>query len=238
MSALAEDSLEGPTWGKRARNLLLGGLLLAAVLAGGWWLAQNISKPSNQARQVARIVLLPDAPPPPPPPPPREEKRPEPKPDNAQKAPQPKPDPAPPQAQQQLREEGPTSDRAGGIAGGTVTREGVPAAPVIGGPTTSGTGSLADRAQERFYANSARQLLRDALERHLKSDATRLRADFSVWLAADGAIQRYELAPSGDSRVDAELRAALDDTARSLKLPPPPPIVQPMRFRLTVQPLG
>ncbi len=238
MSALAEDSLEGPSGGQRARHVALAALLIAAIIAAGWWLSQSIGKPEASKRQVARIVLLPDAPPPPPPPPPKQEKRLEPKPDKAQDTPQPKPEQAPPQAQQQLREEGPTSDRSGGIAGGTVTREGVPAAPVIGGAVGSGGSNLAERAQERFYANSARQLLRDALERYLKSDATRLSADFSVWLAADGAIQRYELAPSGDSRIDSELRAALDDTARTVKLPPPPPIEQPMRFRLTVRPLG
>jgi periplasmic protein TonB len=124
-----------------------------------------------------------------------------------------------------------TSDYAGGTPVTGPAAASAPA-PVPAAP------SVADRAAERLYAGSARNLLRDELERRFKSDTDQASATFSVWVEPDGAIRRYELQRSGDARLDNELDAALDDTARNLKLPPPPAVPQPMKFRLTLRPQG
>ncbi|MCR5867678.1 TonB C-terminal domain-containing protein [Aquincola sp. J276] len=213
--------------------------LLAIVLlvgAGLWWVSQLASTPAAPQRQVARIALLPDTPPPPPPPP-KEEKQPEPKEQRPQNQPVPQPDPTPPQPQQ-VREEGPTGDAPSALAGGNVNTEGVPAAPVsgIGSGSPGGTGTASSRAEERFYAQAARQLLRDAIERHLKGDTTQATAEFQLWIEPSGAIRRFELNPSGNRQADDELRTALADATREVKLPPPPDIPQPMRFRVSLRP--
>ena len=56
--------------------------------------------------------------------------------------------------------------------------------------------------------------------------------------AVHGGIQRFELSPSGNDANDVALRAALEETRRQFKLPPPPAVAlsQPMRFRLSVRP--
>ena len=113
-----------------------------------------------------------------------------------------------------------------------------------GGPPTVGASapggaSVVDRAQERFYAQSARQLLQGEIERALRSDTTELVVSFSLWVDRAGAIQQVQLQPSGNAQHDAALQAALDDTRRAFKLPQPPAgLTQPLRFRLTVRPQG
>jgi hypothetical protein len=233
MSALAEDSLDAPS---RARKLARAGFVLAVLLlvaGAAWWLSQLSSSASGPKRQVARIALLPDKPPPPPP---KEEKRPEPKPEEQrlqqQREARSIDDPKP--VNEPIKMEGAAGDGPSAFQSGSVSSEYQGGTPVTGAAGGSGT----DRAQERFYANTARQLLRDAIEQHLRSDAAQLAAVFSVWLDSDGTIQRFELRPTGDERQDGALRAALAETSRTLKLPAPPAITQPMRFRLTVRPLG
>jgi periplasmic protein TonB len=213
-------------------------LALAFIGATAAWLKKLGGDSSAPKRQVARIALLPDTPPPPPPPPP--ERRPEPPkpdlkppPDVAQKA-----DDAPKDDSEPLKMEGAAGDGPSAFGAGTVTNEYTGGVPGVGA-SQAGTGS--DRTQERFYANAARQLLRDALERNFKSELDQATATFSLWIAGDGSIRRFTLVPTGDARLDEELNAALDETSRSLRLPPPPSGVAgeaPMRFRLTVKPLG
>jgi hypothetical protein len=106
------------------------------------------------------------------------------------------------------------------------------------GASAGGSGTASDRALDRFFANSARQLLRDEIEKHLKDDVQQARAEFTLWVERSGAIQRFELQPTGDERLDGELRAALDQTQRTLRLPTPPAALQPMKFRLTLRPQG
>jgi hypothetical protein len=133
--------------------------------------------------------------------------------------------------------EGAAGDGPSAFAAGSVAKDYAGGAPTTGG-SGGPAGTAADRAQERFYANTARQLLQGEIERHLKADAEALTATFSIWLAGDGAIQRFELTPSGNDANDLALRAALDETRRQFKLPPPPALAlsQPLRFRLSVRP--
>ncbi|WP_457355337.1 TonB C-terminal domain-containing protein [Roseateles sp. P5_D6] len=215
-------------------------LVAAAFLLLGlavWWAVKNI-KPDAPRRQVAKISILPDTPPPPPPPP-KEEKKPEPpkdEPKQVMREEQLKQAEAPKPAET-IKMEGAAGDGPSAFSAGSVAKE------YAGGPPTTGggagpAGTSADRAQERFYANTARQLLQSEIERHLKSDADQLTVTFAVWLTGDGGIQRFELSPSGNDANDNALRAALDETRRQFKLPPPPALAlsQPMRFRLSVRP--
>ncbi|WP_457422108.1 TonB C-terminal domain-containing protein [Roseateles sp. P5_E7] len=214
------------------------GLVAAACLLLGlavWWAVKGI-KTDSPKRQVAKISILPDTPPPPPPPP-KEEKKEPPKeePKQVMREEQIKQAEAPRPAES-IKMEGAAGDGPSAFAAGSVAKDYAGGAPTTGSGGPAGTAS--DRAQERFYANTARQLLQGEIERHLKADAEQLTATFSIWLDRDGGIQRFELAPSGNDSNDGALRAALDETRRQFKLPPPPALAlsQPMRFRLSVRP--
>ncbi len=236
MSALAEDSIEPSSWASRL--LKIGGalLLVALLIAAALYLRKLVGEDTAPKRQISKISILPDTPPPPPPPP----KDLKPPPDAPNKplpdAPVLKPAEAPQPPNAPIKMEGAAGDGPSAFAAGKVNSE------YNGGPVSTGaaqTGTSSDRAQERFYGNTARQLLRDAIEKSLKSEATQATAEFSVWITRDGAISRFELKATGDSKLDAELNAALDDTTRTLKLPAPPAAAaQPMKFRLNVRPLG
>ena len=242
MAGLAEDSLATTTsWPRRLGVLAAVLLVLALVGAAGWWLKTQLGAPAAPKRQTAKVSILPDTPSPPPPPPrepPKEPPKQEPK--QVMREDQPKPAAAPKPANEPLKMEGAAGEGPSAFAAGSVANDykggAVNTGPAVASAPQGGTAS--DRAQERFYANSARQLLRDAIERHLKSEASQATATFSVWVDREGTITRHELVGTGDARLDGELNAALDDTARALKLPPPPAVPQPMKFRLTVRPLG
>lgn len=190
-------------------------------------------------RQVARIALLPSTPPPPPPPP-KERKE---EPPKSQKQAQPTPDPLvkPPQAQAPapLRMEGAAGNGPSAFAAGSVSQDYKGGAPTIGGQGASGVaGSVADRAQERLYANSVRQMVRDELERQLSPDAGELTTAFALWIAGDGRVSRWEFdarEPALEPKRQAALKLALDRSAELLTLPSPQALAQPMRFRLTVR---
>lgn len=214
---------------------LIAAAAFVLLAFAAWWGLTHM-KAEAPRRQVARISLLPDTPPPPPPP--KEEKRPEPPKDEPRQVireEQVKQVEAPKPAEA-IKMEGAAGDGPSAFAAGSVSRD------YAGGTPGTGAGgpaaNAADRAQERFYASNARQLLQGEIERHLRADADELTATFSIWLDRDGAIQRFELSPSGNEAADRALRAALDETRRQLKLPPPPALAlsQPMRFRLNVRP--
>ncbi len=235
MSGLAEDHLDdspGRVW------LFRGAVLLGFVLLilAGVWAVKSITSGEAPMRHIAKISILPDTPPPPPPPP-KVEKKPEPPKDEAKQVlreDQLKQAEAPKPVNEPIKMEGAAGDGPSAFATGGVNKEYSGGAPMSG---ASGAGATAaDRAQERFYANTARQMLQAEIERRLKGDAQQLSVSFAIWLDRDGAIQRYELQPSGDAGNDSALRLALDQTTRDFKLPPPPVITQPMRFRLNVRP--
>jgi protein TonB len=235
MAGLAEASLTAPLparWWLRAVAVLL----IVAMFGGiAWGLRTLIERPVGAKRQVARISILPDTPPPPPPP--REEKRPEaPKeePKQVVREEQLKPD-LPKPANEPIKMEGAAGEGPSAFGAGTVSRE------YQGGPVTGASGApgtAADRAQERFYANSAKQLLRDEIERHLKPGAGEVVATFAVWIETDGRIHKIELTPGTDPAVDTDLRSALDETSRQLRLPSPNGVIQPLRFRMTMRGAG
>jgi len=201
------------------------GLLLFTGLVA-WGLSRMSFDSPGPKRQVARIALMPDAPPPPPPKEtpketPRAEARPQPRPDEA-----PKPQPA---ANEPLKMEGAAGDGPSAFAAGAVTNEYRGGPVAVGGAASAP--NVADRAAERLYANTVRQLLQGEIERRLAPEAGELSASFALWIGADGRIARWE--------TDADtppLKTALDASAETLRLPAPPTqSQQPMRFRLTVR---
>jgi len=235
---LDDESPPRRGWIGRALIVLVAlGLLVAAIVAVRGWMAT----PDAPRRQVAKIAILPDTPPPPPPPPKEEPKKEPPKEElrtQTQPLPQQKPDDTPP-APAPIKMEGAAGDGPSPFSAGAVSNEYKAGAPTVGGAVTAGQGGTAsDRAQERFYANSVRQLLREGIERNLRAEAGELTATFAIWVEVDGSLTRFEITPSGDAARDGDLRSALEATSRTLKLPPPGGLGQPMRFRLTVRALG
>ena len=220
-----------------SRNLKL--LVAAACLLlglGVWWAVKNI-KTDSPKRQIAKISILPDTPPPPPPP--KDEKKPEPpkdEPKTVMREEQIKQVEAPKPAES-IKMEGAAGDGPSAFSAGSVAKDyagGAPTTGATGGPA----GAASERAAERFYANTVRQMLQGEIEKHLKGDAEQLVATFAVQIDKDGGIARFDLIPSGNDANDNALRAALDETRRLFKLPPPPALAaaQPMRFHLSVRP--
>ena len=230
---LAEDSLKpvsARVWAIRVAAVLLAAALIAAIAMWARGLGDGSKKPRQQ---VAKIALLPDTPPPPPPkeepkkpPPPKEDARPEPR-EVPKVADVPKP------AAEPLKMEGAAGDGPSNFAAGSVKDEYRAGAPQIG--ASGPAGAPVDRANERFYASTARQLLRDGIEKHLPSDAGELTATFSIWVDPEGRIARFEVADTGDRTRDGAMEGALDRARRDLRLPPPGALAQPMRFRLTAR---
>ncbi len=211
---------------------VLPAVAVLALLGLAVWAVRQIGHDSpGPKRQVARIAVLPDTPPPPPPPPPKERKEEPPKPE-ARPQPTPDPSPKPPApADAPLKMEGAAGNGPSAFAAGSVSQDYKGGAVGSGGAASAAT-SAADRAAERLYAGSLRQQLRDAIEQHLPAEAGELQAGISVWLQPDGRIQRWELdAPQRPQ----DLQLAMDRSAAQLRLPPPPGLTQPLRFRLTVR---
>ena len=190
MSALAEDSIEPSSWASRL--LKVGGalLLVALLIAAALYLRKLAGQDTSPKRQISKISILPDTTPPPPPPP----KETKPPPDAPTKplpdAPVRKPADVQQPPNAPIKMEGAAGDGPSAFAAGKVNNE------YSGGAVSTGaaqTGTSSDRAQERFYANTARQLLRDAIERSLKCEATQATAEFSVWISREGALSRFEL---------------------------------------------
>lgn len=231
-------------WGRVDAQLLrrVGLAALALLLLAGAFLAVRkfLATPSAPPRQVARIAILPDTPPPPPPPP-KERKEEPPKPDKPSQALPDQPVKAPPApANEPLKMEGAAGNGPSAFAAGSVSQDYKGGAPQIGGAAASGVGGRAvDRAQERLYASSVRQALRDELERQLQPEAGELTAAFALWIAGDGRISKWELDGSAAAPLDAPretaLKLALDRSAERLQLPAPAGLAQPLRFRLTVR---
>lgn len=236
MSVIVDDEREAAhrsPWVARIAILVacVVGLALVVMLV-----KKLVGSAEAPKRQVAKIAILPDTPPPPPPPPPKEEpKKEQPREVASKPVPQdvPKPAPAPP-ANEPMKMEGAAGDGPSAFSAGSVTREAT-GGGTVGGASSPG-GSGIDRARERFYANSARQMLRDEIERQLRPEAGELTVSFAIWVEPDGRIRRYELLPGEPSTPD--MQAALDGTSRELRLPPPEGLTQPLRFRLTVKSQG
>jgi len=226
--------------GSMKSKLLIGVavLLLLALIGGAVHYFMNL-KSSGGPKKPPKISLIPTTPPPPPPPP-KEEKRPEaPKEQKEVKMEQVEQKNEPAAADQSLKMEGAAGDGPSVFSGGKVTSDdmskiGVPA-PAAAAPAPSG----ASRTQFAMFTNGAQQLLHDEIKKRLgaKSRNRDFRANYKIWLEADGSIKRFELTPTGDAEVDEELRLVLADV-RTLRLTPPAEMPQPLRFQFTSRASG
>ncbi len=232
MAGLAESTLEPVTPRQWVQRVLVALVAIAGVVGLAIAVKSWLGAPTAPRRQVARIAILPDAPPPPPP---KEEKKPDPPKEEPRQVMREEPvrQDVPKPADAPIKMEGPAGNEPSAFAAGGVKSDYNGGAPVIGG---TGAGAGLDRAQERLYATSVRQLLHDEIERHLPADGGELVAAFSVWIDPDGTIRRFELVPTGDDAHDTELRAAFEQTTRALHLPGHAGFPQPMRFRLSLRP--
>ena len=223
MSALARTVL--------SRIALVLGLV--AVMALIWWGFSQIKFETKSPKRQMVKITLPDAPPPPPPK--VEEKKPEPK---QEDKPQPqmesKPMDTPEKPAESLKMEGAAGNGPSAFSAGSVNQDYNGGKVVSGGTTTGGNGL--DRAKYQFYVNSAKQALKDALERQLQTDEKRITVTFSLWIAADGRVSRFELTPTGNDRADTDVRTAFDKATQDLKLPAPADTPQPLRLRMTLLP--
>ena len=226
MSALAEASLEPVSWRRWLLRALATIVVIALLVGLALWLKSMLGSPAGAKRQVAKISILPDTPPPPPPPPREEPKKEPPKAETKQlpQQDQPKPQQAPPPADAPIKMEGPAGDGPSAFSAGAVTQEYKGGAPAVGASGVGSAGGGVDRANERLYANTARQLLQGELQRQIRPDAGELSATLAIWIEPDGQIRRFELQASAQPERDAEMRSALEATTRSFRLPPPPPV--------------
>jgi protein TonB len=198
---IVEQSVAGDPskrWMQRSLIVLGLGLFSAAVV----WFAMHLAHTSEgPKRQVAKIMILPDAPPPPPPPP-DEKKPPPPKEEKTvqqqqdvqkQEAP---PEPA------QLKMEGTAGEGPSAFGAGEVKQD------YIGQDIGNGS---------RYSAYGARlaQRFQEELTRH-KVHAANVR--LLVWLAPDGAIQRYTI-EGADASTERAMRAALADLNHAEEAP-------------------
>ncbi len=204
-------------------------LTLAAMVAGAY-MVMGMGK-SGVKKKAPKIALVtPAAPPPPPPPPPKFEKKPDP-PKEQQEVkmaqPERKPDDPPPSPE--LKMEGAAGNGPSAFGAGKVSSEDL---SKLGTGERSGTGT----GMFDPYANYM-NLAKGELQRHLKKNASlrrrRYSLDVHLWVSANGAVSRFELAGgSGDQETDEAVSQALASLpALSQALPNNMP--QPLRLRIS-----
>lgn len=197
--------------------------LVVTMIMG--FLAQG-GKPHKPSVQQIAIMR----PPPPPPPPKQEEKPPEIKKEEV-KLPPPPQEQVPKDADAKEAGKDLGLDAEGGAGGdsfGLVGRKG-------GRDLLLGDGG--SRREFAFYTNMIQQQIQDELARNKKLRGGEYRIVVRVWLAADGRIQKVDLAgSSGSAELDGHLRGALADV--TLRQPPPQNMPQPVRLRITSRSAG
>ena len=214
------------------KKIAIGAFVLVVLALLVWGVSKmKLDTGSAPKRQTVKITL-PDTPPPPPPK--QEEKKPEPKEENkpAPQMEQKQVEVAPPQPAQSLKMEGAAGDGPSAFSSGSVGKE------YSGGTvsTGGGTGTGSDRAKYQFYVTSTKQLLKDALERNLHTEAKRVTVTFSLWIKPDGRIGKYELEPMDSEQTHADVMAAFDHASQDTKFPAPGDTPQPLRLRMTLLP--
>jgi protein TonB len=219
--------------GKTALWVVLGLIALGLLVYGASQIKLG-SGPGKPRQQTVKI-MLPDAPPPPPK---QEEKRPEPKADaKAQPQQEQKPQPTPQAEPQQLKMEGAAGNGPSAFGSGSVSSDYKGGAVGIG-PGGTAPLSAEDRRKAQFYVNNIRRQLKDELEKHLDTDARQLEVTFAIWISADGHLSKFELAPSGNAKADADAQHAFEEAAKSMRLERPGDVVQPLRMKFTLLPPG
>jgi len=217
---------ESENQGGGRRIAVIGVIVVVIVGLLGWGLASLLGGKSGQPRKPPKIQLL--APPPPPPPPPKFEKKPDPpKEQKEMKVEQPVPkDISPPSPE--LKMEGPAGDGPSAFAAGKITNEDL---------SKLGTGKGGGENNGMFSPiKQYDSLMKGELRRHLGKNNALRRSHYTVevrlWVAASGALKRYELIGStGDSDTDEAIRQSMS-ALQGFSQAPPANMPQPIRLRV------
>jgi TonB family protein len=90
----------------------------------------------------------------------------------------------------------------------------------------------ATRVDFTLYTGSLQQQLQSEIARRDKIRRGNYRVELKLWIARDGALQRYQLLDStGNAEIDREIQLAMADLPRLRQ--PPPEMPQPVHIRLT-----
>jgi len=213
------------------RNLpLMIGIALTLLIAIAVYFLQDMfHKPAQPKKQMQQITMVQPLPPPPPPPPEQKPPEPEPVPEKLpEPEPEQEPEPAPEEAEQPVGEElGVDAEGGAGSDGfGLVGKKG--GRGLLGG--SGGSAIL-------WYGGQVKRGLEEELQNRLADSPARKSSysvQLNVWIAADGGVNRAELAgSSGKPEVDQAIRAALPNLRFTLPKPPPENMPQPLKIRVT-----
>lgn len=205
--------------------MILGALALIAAIAGivMSFMTEGKSKKRTVIQQIAVM-----RPPPPPPPPKPEEKPPEPE-IEKQEVKMPEPD-TPPEPQQA---DAPASPDLGVDAQGTGNGDSFGLVGKPGGKDITTIGGGGGGNKFTWYAGLVQGEIQKALARNSKLRGAEFKAVVRIWLAADGKVQRSELAGStGNAETDGLIKLALAEM-QPLRESPPADMPQPIRLRVT-----
>lgn len=232
--AMSNTGADMPLW----RKALPVVIILTVLGLAGYGLSTLMGSGGTGAKkQVVKIAVLPDTPPPPPPP--KEEKKPEPpkeEPKQVMPTEQPKVvDTPPPQQAETLKMEGAAGDGPSAFSAGSVKSDYSGQQIGAGGVAQP---KVVDRAKFKYYANSARQMLRAELDKSLPPELLNLGARLRIWVNEGGAITRFEVDGLNDKASDEKLRQAMEAVSRTYRLAPPADMPQPLELRLSVNPVS
>jgi protein TonB len=213
---------------ERMRKLAAAGAGAGIVLAlgfGVWQLMKDAGGPRRRQVQQISVVQPRELPKPPPEPEkPKEEVK------EQIKVPQPKPQDDAPPPEQSLGLD--AKGAAGGDQFGLAGRPGGRDITTIGNTGGNGTGRGFG-----FYTSQLQSQLQEELNRKDKLRGSQYSATVSVWIAADGRVERVEITGStGDPQTDSLLKSAVAGTQR-LKAPPQD-MPQPVRLRVSARGTG
>lgn len=217
-------------WIKRIALILVG---LAILVGIGYGINSLMSGGSPVKKQVTTIKLLPDTPPPPPPPP-KEPPKEQPKPDAPKeiKVEQPKPVETPPA--EQLKMEGAAGDGPSAFASGAVNND------YKGGDLKTGNtiGGGPNKYQFAWYTDLIKNQIEDAMSKDKTLASGAYKVIVKVWVASNGAIERFELASSsGKEDIDVLIKKQLEAMPK-LSERPPGDMPQPVKLKVTARAVG
>lgn len=218
-------------WLKRIALIVVG---LAILVGIGYGINSLMSGGAPAKKQVTTIKLLPDTPPPPPPPPPKEPPKEQPKPDAPKeiKVEQPKPVETPPA--EQLKMEGAAGDGPSAFASGAVNND------YKGGDLKTGNtiGGGPNKYQFAWYTDLLKNQIEDAMSKDKTLASGAYKVIVKVWVASNGAIERFELASSsGKEDIDALIKKQLEAMPK-LAERPPGDMPQPVKLKVTARSVG
>jgi TonB family protein len=212
MSDFADEYREG--WGSRVKGLAIPGAILLVIAGVVLYFLHDTAGIRREAPPLPTLVAtLP--PPPPPPPPPKQQPEPQKTEEQPKQVNQPKETNSAPKA---ITEAGPA--QAGSDAFGIQAGSG-------DGNVGSG-GGFEDGNYTRYLGSALQQSVQnDDRVNHLV-----FTADMAVWIDPNGHVTRAKVLKStGDSKIDDDLVAALQDMP-ALDEPPPSDLQFPQRVRI------